>query len=76
MKIIEGELTTEKQRVVELVSKNELLVELKNKIENDFKKIQTEFNNTKQDLGNTKQKLGSLSSMEKKCEELYLEIKL
>ena len=29
---VEGQLATEKQRIVELVSKNELLVELKSKI--------------------------------------------
>lgn len=39
-------------------------------------KLEADFTSTKKDLGNTELKLKGLISMEKKCEELYVEIKM
>jgi chromosome segregation ATPase len=58
-----------------LEERNEALAREKEAVEIQLKKIQKEFNTTKVNLGNTEQKLKGLVSMEKKCEELFDEIK-
>ena len=40
-----------------------------------MKTVQSDFHTTKVSLGNTENKLKGLISMEKKCEDLYHEIK-